>query len=107
MAARLWKHASPVSLCRTFINSFARVAGRIRACGRIWGTMVHKSLPGAPILPDLPAAVGTRLTGQVHIHLRHIAQVGDRPDRGGGVELRRAAVAEPLVAGDGIGHEAE
>jgi hypothetical protein len=80
---------------------------------------------GYPVKPDMPGVRGpdverlyqrgaawlagqpvAPLAGQGQVHLGHVAQVGDRPDRLGGVELRRPAVAEPLVAGDVIGHEA-
>ena len=70
---------------------------------RGWSGCTSAAPPGWPGRSAVPAQP---LAGQVHIHLGHVAQVGDRLDRGGAVELRGPAVAEPLVAGDGIGHEA-
>ena len=38
------------------------LSGRIRVSGRLWGTIVHKSLPEANFLPDLKLPIATRLT---------------------------------------------
>ena len=79
---------------------------------------------GYPVKPEIPGMRGPEvewlyergaawlagdpspLAPQVQVHLGHVADVGDGPDRRGTVELRRPAVAEPLIGSDGIGHKA-
>ena len=60
--------------------------GRIRACGRIWGTIVHRILPEARILPDLSGGLRTSAhTGLINRSRPHFCASRSRLRKAGTV----------------------